>query len=114
MDHTARIHAKDVDITIRAINGEDFISLTDLARHSGDRPGEVIRRWLRLSDTIAFLTAWERMANPRFDETAAAQLLAKSGRNVFSLSSKEWVERTQAIGIRAERGRSGGTYAHNA
>lgn len=112
VDHTARIHAKDVDITIRAINGEDFISLTDLARHSGDRPGEVIRRWLRLSDTIAFLTAWERMANPRFDETAAAQLLAKSGRNVFSLSSKEWVEKTQAIGIRAERGRSGGTYAH--
>ncbi|KAB8289348.1 DNA-binding protein [Bifidobacterium ramosum] len=83
-----------------------------MARHAGDRPAEVIRRWLRLSDTIQFLTAWERLANPRFNETAAAQLQARSGRNMFSLSVADWTTQTNAIGIRSERGRSGGTYAH--
>lgn len=112
VDKSARIHAADVDITIRAVNGEDFISLTDLARHGGDRPGEVIRRWLRLSDTIAFLSTWETMSNPTFNQEAARELLSHSGRNVFSLSASDWIDKTNAIGIRSERGRSGGTYAH--
>ncbi|MDU2421909.1 MAG: KilA-N domain-containing protein [Bifidobacterium scardovii] len=112
MDNISRIHAQDVDITIRAVGGEDYISLTDMARHESSRPAEVIRRWLRNSDTIQFLTAWEHISNPDFDEHAAAAIQAKSGRNVFSLSSAEWVDQTHAIGIRAERGRSGGTYAH--
>ena len=112
MDNISRIHAQDVDITIRAVGGEDYISLTDMARHESSRPAEVIRRWLRNSDTIQFLTAWESISNPDFNESAAAAIQAKSGRNVFGLSSAEWVDQTHAIGIRAERGRSGGTYAH--
>lgn len=112
VEKSSRIHAEDVDVTIRAINGEDYISLTDMARHGGDRPGEVIRRWLRLSDTISFLQTWENISNPAFDQDAASTLLSRSGRNVFSLSASEWIEKTHAIGIRSERGRSGGTYAH--
>ena len=112
MDKTSRIHAADVDVTIKAVRGEDYISLTDMARYASDRPGEVIRRWLRLSDTISFLIAWEGLSNPSFDETAANTILSKSGRNVFSLSVTDWVAQTHAIGIRSERGRSGGTYAH--
>ena len=61
VEKSSRIHAKDVDVTIHAVNGEDYISLTDLARHSSDRTGEVIRRWLRLSDTISFLSTWEKI-----------------------------------------------------
>ena len=53
MDKTSRIHAADVDVTIKAVRGEDYISLTDMVRYASDRPGEVIRRWLRLSDTIS-------------------------------------------------------------
>ena len=112
MDNTTRIHAQDVDVTIRAVGGEDYISLTDMARHAGDRPGEIIRRWLRLSDTIQFLTAWERLSNPGFDMEAASRIQARSGRNVFSLSATDWTSQTHAIGIRSERGRAGGTYAH--
>lgn len=112
VEKSSRIHAKDVDVTIHAVNGEDYISLTDLARHSSDRTGEVIRRWLRLSDTISFLSTWEKISNPKFDSDAAAAILAQSGRNIFSLSASEWISKTNAIGIRSERGRSGGTYAH--
>ncbi len=112
VEKSSRIHAKDVDVTIHAVNGEDYISLTDLARHSSDRTGEVIRRWLRLSDTISFLSAWEKISDPKFDSDAAAAILAQSGRNIFSLSASEWISKTNAIGIRSERGRSGGTYAH--
>ena len=41
VEKSSRIHAKDVDVTIHAVNGEDYISLTDLARHSSDRTGEL-------------------------------------------------------------------------
>ncbi|WP_129913207.1 KilA-N domain-containing protein [Bifidobacterium pseudolongum] len=112
VDNSARIHAVDVDITIRAVRGSDYVSLTDMARHGGARPGEMIRRWLRLSDTIAFLTAWERISNPNFNLDAANQILAKSGRNIFNLSASDWISSTGAIGLEAQRGRSGGTYAH--
>jgi hypothetical protein len=112
VDKSAKIHAEDVDIAVKAVSGEDYISLTDMARHAGAVPGDVIRRWLRLSDTIQFLSAWEHMSNPNFDQNAARQLLGKSGKNIFSLSTVEWVSSTKAIGIRASRGRSGGTYAH--
>ncbi|ATU19602.1 KilA-N domain-containing protein [Bifidobacterium choerinum] len=112
VEDSKRIHAKDVDITIRSVEGSDYVSLTDMARHGGATPGEVIRRWMRLSDTIAFLSAWESISNPLFDKTAAGALLAKSGRNVFGLSVSEWIKQTGAIGIRSQRGRAGGTYAH--
>lgn len=111
VDNSARIHAEDVDITIRAVKGNDYVSLTDMARHGGSHPGEVIRRWLRLSDTISFLATWEELSNPRFNLQAAQEILAKSGRNVFTLSVKDWVDKTNAIGIESKRGRTGGTYA---
>lgn len=112
MDKSKRIHAADVDISIQAVSGEDYISLTDMARHSGATPGDVIRRWLRLGDTIQFLSAWERMANPIFNQDAAERFVSQSGKNIFSLSAKDWIEKTGAIGLSVTRGRSGGTYAH--
>lgn len=36
----------------------------------------------------------------------------QTGLNSFSLSPKHWIEKTNAIGITAETGRYGGTYAH--
>lgn len=33
VEKSSRIHAKDVDVTIHAVNGEDYISLTDLESH---------------------------------------------------------------------------------
>lgn len=33
--------------------------------------------------------------------------------NSFSLTAKQWIEKTQAIGLVSKRGRQGGTFAHN-
>ncbi|WEV73010.1 KilA-N domain-containing protein [Bifidobacterium sp. ESL0790] len=112
VDKSSRIHAEDVDITIHTVSGQDFISLTDMARHLGASPGDVIRRWLRLADTIDFLSAWESLANPLFDKDAAESIRGQAGKNVFSLSAGEWISKTNAIGIRSSKGRNGGTYAH--
>lgn len=112
VDKSMRMQADGVNITVRAVSGEDYISLTDMARHEGGNPGDVIRRWLRLSDTIQFLRAWEQMSNPEFRDSEAQKIQSQSGRNIFSLSASEWIRKTNAIGLQSARGRSGGTYAH--
>ena len=37
---------------------------------------------------------------------------SQAGLNSYKLSVKEWVEKTNAIGITSKKGRYGGTYAH--
>ncbi|MEM7375406.1 MAG: hypothetical protein AAF587_42820 [Bacteroidota bacterium] len=50
------INILGLEIRIKQINQEDFISLTDIAkRRSGQRSREVIRNWLRNNSTILFL-----------------------------------------------------------
>ena len=112
MEKPSRTHAKNADVTIHAVNGETHTSPTDPARHSSDRTGEAIRRWPRPSDTIPIPSTWEKTSNPKSDSDAAAAIPAQSGRNILPPSASERTSKTNAIGIRPERGRSGGTHAH--
>jgi hypothetical protein len=41
-----------------------------------------------------------------------AIIKSQAGLNNYKISVKEWVEKTNAVGIRAATGRYGGTYAH--
>jgi len=36
----------------------------------------------------------------------------KAGLNSFILTSKQWIEKTKAVGLISKAGRYGGTYAH--
>ena len=58
------------------------------------------------------MSVWERINNPNFNYGEFAIITSKAGLNSFKISIKEWVERTNAIGLRATAGRYGGTYAH--
>jgi len=68
--------------------------------------------WLRNRNTLEFLSVWEKLNNPNFNYGEFATIRNQSGLNSFKVSVKEWVEKTNAIGIFAKAGRYGGTYAH--
>ena len=65
----AKITVQNTNITIIAVNGDDYISLTDLARHKSDEPNAVIANWLRNRNTIEYLGIWEQLYNPNFKPT---------------------------------------------
>ena len=88
----------------------DYISLTDMLKA---KDGEFfISDWLRNRNTLEYLGIWERVHNPDFNYGEFAIIKSMSGLNSFKISVKEWVESTNAKGIRASTGRYGGTYAH--
>jgi hypothetical protein len=106
----AKINVTGTDITVIQIENSDYISLTDMAR---SQMGEhVIIKWLSLKSTIEYIGEWEALFNPRFNYTEFGIIRNSAGSNNFILSAKQWLERTDAIGITAKAGRYGGTYAH--
>ncbi|MFN7226241.1 MAG: KilA-N domain-containing protein [Holosporales bacterium] len=104
------ITIQDNVVSIMSVEGEDYISLTDMVR---SKEGEFfVKDWLRNRNTLEFLAVWEQMHNPSFNIDGFRPLAESSGLNSFKLSVKEWIEQTSAKGIIAKAGRYGGTYAH--
>jgi hypothetical protein len=104
------IQVKGADVTIATRHGQDYISLTDMLKaKDGDF---FISDWLRNRNTVEFLGVWESVYNPAFNYGEFALIKSQAGLNSYKLSVKEWVEKTQAIGLHATAGRYGGTYAH--
>ena len=108
-----KIEVKGSEITVLKTDREDFISITDIARHKNpEATGLVISHWLSTRYTIEFMGLWEKMHNPDFNVTEFRNIKNESGSNGFVLSSKNWITSTNAIGIISKAGRYGGTYAH--
>lgn len=92
------------------ITDDDYISLTDMLKvKEGDF---FISDWLRNRNTVEYLGIWERIHNPDFNYGEFATIKSSAGLNSYKISVKEWVNKTQAIGLQAKAGRYGGTYAH--
>ena len=71
--------------------------------------------WLRTKRTIGMLFEWECAHNLNFNwgEFAAIRNWTDGpGTKNFKMGVKDWIERTNAIGLVASRGRHGSTYAH--
>ncbi len=104
------INVLDTKITYLNIDNEDYISLTDMLK---SKDGDFfISDWLRNRNTIEFLGIWEELHNPNFNYGEFAIIKSQAGLNSYKLSVKEWVNKTNSIGIVAKTGRYGGTYAH--
>jgi len=100
-------------ITIGIIEQKDFICITDIARYKDpDRTDYIIQNWMRNRNTVEFLGVWERLNNPDFNPIEFEGFRKQSGLNSFVLTPKQWVEKTNAIGIFSKAGRYGGTFAH--
>jgi len=109
----AKITVLNQEITAVKFKQEDYISLTDIAKYKDNsEANEIIRNWLRNRNTIEFLGVWEKIHNPTFKPVEFDRFRKEAGLNSFTLSSKRWVEATDAIGLISKSGRYGGTYAH--
>lgn len=107
---TRKIEVKGSQITIIKVGKEDYISLTDMLKaKDGDF---FISDWLRNRNTVEFLGIWEGVYNPLFNYGEFAIIKSQAGLNNYKVSVKEWVEKTNAIGLIATTGRYGGTFAH--
>jgi hypothetical protein len=109
----AKIKVLDKEITIQTRDETDYICLTDIAKYkNADASDDLIRNWLRNRNTIEFVGIWERLNNPNFNSVEFDGIKSKAGLNSFTLTPKQWIEATHAIGIISKAGRYGGTYAH--
>ena len=107
------INVQGTAIAIVAQREEDYISLTDIARHrDAERTDYLIQNWLRSRNTIEFLGIWESLNNPRFKPIEFDGFRKLAGLNSFILTAKQWIEQTDAIGLVSKQGRYGGTFAH--
>jgi hypothetical protein len=105
------INVIGTEITIVEQSGQKYISLTDMMKaKDGDF---FISDWLRNRNTVEFLGIWESVYNPNFNYGEFAIIKSQAGLNNYKISAKEWVEKTNAIGLKATAGRYGGTYAHS-
>ena len=110
MSKSISIEVKGTKVSILAGKDGEYISLTDMLRA---KDGEFfISDWLRNRNTVEFLGIWESVFNPDFNYGEFAIIRSQAGLNSYKLSVKEWVAKTNAIGLKATTGRYGGTYAH--
>lgn len=79
---------------------------------NAESTGLVISHWLSTRFAIDFLGIWEQINNPNFNVTEFSNIRFNAGSNGYVLSVKQWIEKTNAIGIISSAGRYGGTYAH--
>lgn len=109
---------KKIEVIGREINlftgeGNDYISLTDIARYKDSANMDtIIQNWLRNRNTVELLGFWELMYNPNFKPLEFEGFRKQAGLNSFVLTPKRWIETTHAIGMISKSGRYGGTFAH--
>ncbi len=95
----SKITVKGIEINVMSVNDEDYISLTDMLKaKDGDF---FISDWLRNRNTVEFIGIWEQIHNPDFNYGEFAIIKSQAGLNSYKISVKEWVAKTNAIGLRA-------------
>ena len=113
MAKTSKIEVEGSSIAVLKNQNEDYVSLTDMAKYkNAENTGLVISHWLSTRFAVDFLGIWEQINNPNFNLTEFSKIRFDAGTNGYVLSVKQWIERTNAIGIISSAGRYGGTYAH--
>ncbi|MEM6806544.1 MAG: KilA-N domain-containing protein, partial [Bacteroidota bacterium] len=109
-----KLHIEGQEISIKTVNDQDYISLTDIAKQN--RPdqsaGNVVKNWLGSKSTILFIEEWELNFNLGFN-VAGFRYIEKEGlKNSPSITPKQLKEKANCIGIYSELGRYGGIYGH--
>lgn len=108
-----KLEVKGSEVTVVQSNQHDYISLTDIARYKNpERTDIIIGNWLRNRNTIEFLGIWEQLNNSSFNPIEFDGFRKQAGLNSFTLTPKQWIEKTDAIGLVSKAGRYGGTFAH--
>jgi KilA-N domain. len=113
MAKNKKINVHGVDILLYQEHQNDYISLTDIARHKDSaHTDDLIKNWMRNRNTIELLGFWESIYNSNFKPVEFDGFRKQAGLNSFVMTPKRWIENTNAIGIVSKAGRYGGTFAH--
>jgi hypothetical protein len=108
----AKLQVLDHAISTISIERLEYICITDIAKYKGnDRAAHIIGNWLRNRNTVEFLGVWEQLNNTDFKVLEFEDFKKQAGLNSFTLTPKQWIERTGAVGLISKAGRYGGTYA---
>lgn len=108
-----KIHIEGREISIKSVNDQDYISLTDMSGWDKDpNSRQRIANWLKNRSTIQFLQLWENKHNKDFNYIHSDVIKNEVAENSYLISAKKWIEQTGAIGILSKAGRYGGTFAH--
>ena len=101
-------------VSVLNIEGEDYISLTDLARYKNqNEPGDVIIKWMSNKSSFDFYSLWEELSNEDFKVAQFRDFKIDSSTQSFTMSPSRWIKATNAKGIISKRGKyDGGTFAH--
>ncbi len=110
MSKNKKIEVEGKEITVILGDKQEYISLTDMLKAKDSN--FFIANWLRNRNTVEYLGIWEGVYNPNFNYVEFDIIKSQAGLNNYRISIKEWVEKTNAIGLKAKTGRYGGTYAH--
>ena len=106
MGKSQKIEVEGKEITIILDKEQEYISLTDMLKaKDGDF---FISDWLRNRNTVEYLGIWESIYNSNFNYGEFAIIKSQAGLNSYKLSVKDWVEKTNAIRLKATAGRYGG------
>ncbi len=107
-----KLQVLDQEIATTTKDGVEYICITDIAKFKGsDRAAHIIGNWLRNRNTVEFLGIWEQLNNPDFKVLEFEDFKKQAGLNSFTLTPKQWITKTAAIGLISKAGRYGGTYA---
>ncbi len=114
MGKTFKLQISGTPVAFIQNKNDDFISLSDIARYKDpERSDYIIQNWLRNRNTIELLGIWELLYNPNFKPIEFDGIKTQAGLNSFTMSPKQWIDKTSAIGIFSKPGRYGsGTFAH--
>ena len=101
-------------VSVLSVEGEDYISLTDLARYKNpSEPGDVIIKWMSNKSSFDFYSLWEELSNEDFKVAQFRDFKMDSSTQSFTMSPSRWIKATNAKGIISKRGKyGGGTFAH--
>ena len=106
------LNVNGVLVRLDQIQDKDYVSITDIAKNFGT-PSDLIKNWIRARSTLDYLGLWEGLENDDFNSVEFDRIKMQAGTNRFTISPTQWVQRTNAIGIKpGKRGRSSkGTFA---
>ena len=112
--NTTVMNVNDNEIRVMRIGGEDYISLTDLARYKNpSAPGDVIIKWMSNKSSFDFYSLWDELFNEDFNLAESREFKNDSATQSFTMSPSRWISLTNAKGFVTKRGKyNSGTYAH--
>ena len=113
MSNKKKITVRGLTINVHSIEGNDYVSLTDIAKGTERKAANIITDWLRNSKTLIFLETWESLHNKNFKVTQMRDFRFKITDERFYISAQKYIEETNAIGLISKSGRYGGTFAHS-